>query len=130
MADTLELSWRDAAGALMAVGIIDVVPQGISTVYFFWDPSLRDLSIGTYSALYEIGLCRRWEKRYYYLGYLVAGSKTMSYKATFAGGELWDGTRWQPLGGRSLEDPTIMEQLKQAERTSVEADARHFHLLE
>ncbi len=130
VADTWELSWRDPSGALVAVGIIDVVPQGVSTVYFYWDPSLRDLSIGTFSALYEIELCRRWEKRYYYLGYLVAGSKTMSYKATFAGGEVWDGTQWRPVGGRSLDDAQVAETLASAERTSIEADARHFRVLD
>lgn len=130
VADTWELSWRDAAGTLAAVGIIDVVPQGISTVYFYWDPSLRDLSIGTFSALYEIGLCRRWDKRYYYLGYLVAGSKTMSYKATFAGGEVWGGTRWLPVGGRSLEETQVAETLAAAERASVDADAKHFRVLD
>lgn len=130
VADTWELSWRDASGVLVAVGIIDVVPHGLSTVYFYWDPSLRDLSIGTYSALYELGLCRRWEKRYYYLGYLVAGSKTMSYKAGFAGGEVWDGSRWVPVGGRGVDDPGVKETLEEAERASIEADARHFRILE
>lgn len=130
VADTWELSWRDASGTLVAVGIIDVVPQGLSTVYFYWDPSLRDLSIGTYSALYELGLCRRWEKRYYYLGYLVAGSKTMSYKAGFAGGEVWDGTQWLPVGGRGVDDAGVKETLEQAERASIEADSRHFRILE
>lgn len=130
VADTWELSWRDAAGALVAVGIIDVVPQGVSTVYFFWDPTLRDLSIGTWSALYEIELCRRWEKRYYYLGYLVPGAKTMSYKSHFAGGEVWDGTRWLPVDGRGLEDPGVQEKLAHAEQASMEADARHFRILD
>lgn len=130
VADTWELSWRDLSGALVAVGIIDVVPQGLSTVYFFWDPSLRDLSIGTWSALYEIGLCRRWEKRYYYLGYLVAGSKTMSYKASFSGGEVWDGTRWVTMPSRDLTDPVVQQTLDVAERDSMDADARHFRIVD
>lgn len=126
VADTWELSWRDAQGALAAVGIIDVVPTGISTVYFYWDPALRDLSLGVYSALYEIDLCRRWGKRYYYLGYLVAGSKTMSYKASFSGGEVWDGTCWLPVPGRDVEEPEVQKVLDDAEAGSVHADARHF----
>jgi leucyl-tRNA---protein transferase len=126
VADTWELSWRDQDGVLAAVGIIDVVPAGLSTVYFYWDPALRDLSIGVYSALHEIELCRKWGKRYYYLGYLVAGSKTMSYKASFAGGEVWDGTGWTPVPGRDLEAPEVQEALEVAERSSVEADSKHF----
>jgi len=130
VADSWELSWRDTTGTLVAAGIIDVVPHGISTVYFYWDPALRDLSIGTYSALYEIDLCRRWDKRYYYLGYLVAGAKTMSYKASFAGGEVWDGTRWLPVGGRDLDDEAVSGTLHDAERASMASDAQHFRIIE
>lgn len=126
VADTWELTWRDRAGALAAVGIVDVVPSGISTVYFYWDPVLRDLSLGVYSALYEIELCRKWDKRYYYLGYLVAGSKTMSYKASYSGGEVWDGTRWVALPGRDLEEPAVQQALDDAEVGSLDADAHHF----
>lgn len=126
IADTWELSWRDKTGSLVAVGIVDVVPDGISTVYFYWDPALRDLSLGIYSALYEIELCKQWERRYYYLGYLVADATTMSYKASFAGGEVWDGSRWVPVPGRDLDDPKVQNVLQDAERASIEADARHF----
>ena len=128
VADTWELTWRDQTGALAAVGIIDVVPSGISTVYFFWDPHLRSLSLGVYSALYEIELCRKWGKRYYYLGYLVAGSKTMSYKAGYAGGEIWNGTRWVPVPGRDLDDQKMQQTIDEAERSGMEADSKHFRL--
>lgn len=127
VADTWELSWRDERGALVAVGIIDVVSDGISTVYFYWDPALRDLSLGVYSALWEIDLCRRWGKRYYYLGYLVRGSRTMSYKAHFGAGEVWNGTTWTPVPGRDLEDEAVNQALDDAERASVAADATNFH---
>lgn len=126
VADTWELAWRDDSGALVAVGIIDVVDDGISTVYFYWDPKLRDFSIGTFSALYEIDLCRRWGKRYYYLGYLVRGSRTMAYKAQFTGGEVWDGKDWVPVVGRDLDDPALQEQLIAAEKKSIERDAECF----
>ncbi len=128
VADTWELAWRNDKGDLAAVGIIDVVPTGISTVYFYWDPALRDLSLGVYSALYEIELCKKWGKQYYYLGYLVAGSKTMSYKASYAGGEVWDGTRWLQVPGRDLEEPTVKATIDDAERGSIAADARQFRL--
>ena len=128
VADTWELTWRDREGSLAAVGIIDVVASGLSTVYFYWDPVLRDLSLGTYSALYEIDLCRRWGKRYYYLGYLVAGSKTMSYKASFEGGEVWDGTNWVPLGSRDLDDESVQKTLEDAEAGSLAADTKHFRI--
>lgn len=128
VADTLELAWRDEAGRLVAVGIVDVVDDGISSVYFFWDPVLEALSVGVASALWEIELCRRWSKPYYYLGYLVPGARTMSYKAQFAGGEVWDGADWIPVEGRDVEDPTLRDALKAAEQRSMIADARHFPL--
>jgi leucyl-tRNA---protein transferase len=125
--ETAELSWRDArTGKLVAVGIIDVVPSGVSTVYFYWDPELRDYSLGTYSALTEISLCRSWNKPYYYLGYLVPGAQTMNYKASFGAGEVWDGDAWIPVEGRGLEDPGVMRVLASAEAASMAADARRF----
>ncbi len=128
--DTRELSWRDASKKLVGVGIVDLVPTGISTVYFFWDPSLRDLSLGTYSALTEISLCQQWKLPYYYLGYLVPGAATMNYKASFGSGEVWDGENWIPVPGRGLATPETIEALAEAERKSIRADDRHFPLLE
>jgi arginyl-tRNA--protein-N-Asp/Glu arginylyltransferase len=128
VADTWELAWRDEAGRLLAVGIIDVVDDGISSVYFFWDPLLEDLSVGVASALWEIDLCRRWNKPYYYLGYLVPGSRTMSYKSQFAGGEVWDGTTWLPVHARDLDDAGLQQTLRAAAAASIDADAVHFPL--
>jgi arginyl-tRNA--protein-N-Asp/Glu arginylyltransferase len=127
--DTMELSWRDSAGRLCAVGIVDMIPSGVSTVYFFWDPMLRDLSLGTYSALVEMDLCRQWNKPYYYLGYLVPGAETMNYKASFSGGEIWNGENWVPVGGRGIEEPLLLAALAEAETGSIEADQRRFPIL-
>jgi arginine-tRNA-protein transferase len=126
VADTWEVQWRDRSGALVGVGIIDVVNDGISTVYYYWDPTLRELSLGVYSALWEIDLCRRWGKRYYYLGYLVPGSKTMSYKSQYAGGELWHGEQWVKVPSRELDDSAMQDALRAAEAEGTEADAEHF----
>ena len=106
--------------------MIDAVPNGVSTVYFFWDPALRDLSLGTYSALTEISLCRNWNRRYYYLGYLVPGARTMNYKASFAAGEVWDGDNWVPVNGRGIDDPELLADLAKAEAASIVADTRRF----
>ncbi|HEY1099689.1 MAG TPA: arginyltransferase, partial [Myxococcota bacterium] len=128
VADTWELQWRDNDGVLVGVGVIDVVDDGISSVYFYWEPALRELSLGVFSALWELDLCRRWGKRYYYLGYLVPGSRTMSYKAQFLGGEVWHGDRWQPVSGRDLDDITFRDELTRAEYDSVDADDDNFVL--
>lgn len=124
--DTIELSWRDKTGKLIAVGILDVTPTALSTVYFYWDPDLRDLSLGIYSALVEIDLCRQWKKDYYYLGYLVPGSKTMSYKAQFSGAEVWDGNHWVSMPTRDLDDEETQKILESAEQKATRADTKRF----
>jgi len=126
VADTWELAWRDRRGELVAVGVVDVVDDGVSTVYFYWDPALRDLSLGVLSALWEIDLARRWGKQYYYLGYLVGGSRAMSYKAQFGGGQLWDGAQWVAVPSRDLADPAMQALMGRAEQGATVADALHF----
>ena len=49
----------------------------------YFEPELAELSLGTYSILWELDFCRRECLPYYYLGYWVADSKTMDYKARF-----------------------------------------------
>jgi len=126
--DTIELTWRDKEGALVGVGVLDVTPDALSSVYFYWDPSLRKLSLGTYSALVEIDLCKRWNKSWYYLGYLVTGSRAMTYKATFPGAQVWDGARWVGIGGRSVEDEVVIQTLLEAERRAMKVDDERFRL--
>jgi leucyl-tRNA---protein transferase len=127
IADTWELAWTDADGKLVAVGIIDLVDDGISSVYFYWDTALRDFSLGVFSALYEIELCTRFHKPYYYLGYLVDACAAMAYKAQFAGAEVWNGKAWHPIN-RDLSDVTTQKTLDDAERASVVADSERFAL--
>lgn len=124
--DTIELSWRDERGALVGVGILDVTPRALSSVYFYWDPNLADLSLGTYSALVEIELCQRWSKPWYYLGYVVAGVRTMEYKANFAGAEVWDGEGWRSLGARNVSDEMAKKVLGDAEASAMLADKSRF----
>lgn len=80
---TLEFSYRDAAGRLLAVGICDVCRQSLSSVYFFYDPAEARRGLGTFGALYEIETAGRLGIPYYYLGYWVAGCGAMRYKSDF-----------------------------------------------
>ena len=94
---TLEYAYRDAAGKLLAVGICDLSPISLSSVYFYFDPGEAGRSLGTFGALYEIEDCRRRGLDYYYLGYWVDGCGAMHYKASYRPYELLhsDG-RWRP----------------------------------
>ena len=125
IADTHEVSWH-REGRLAAVSVLDLLPTGVSSVYSYWEPALEDWSIGTYTALYEIDLCRRNDLPYYYLGFLIPGAKTMNYKAKYGPGEVWDGEHWLPLPGRDPSTEAMRAILDQAEQASIKADARRF----
>jgi arginine-tRNA-protein transferase len=86
-------------GRLAGVGIVDRLEHALSTVYFYFDPAFADYSLGTFSALYEIELARRWGMRHYYLGYYIAPCASMNYKARYRPCEIRtaDGTGWERL---------------------------------
>ena len=86
--DTLEFTYRDRAGTLVGVGICDICPQSLSSVYFFFDPAAAKRSLGTFAALWEVTFARERSIPYYYLGYWIAGCGTMDYKAQFRPNEL------------------------------------------
>lgn len=88
--DTIECEYRDPDGRLLAIGICDLCPRSLSTVYFYYDPEESRRGLGNYGALQEIELARRLRLSYYYLGYWIAGCGTMEYKATFRPNELLD----------------------------------------
>ena len=97
--ETCEFRYR-LAGRLIGVSVTDRLPQGLSSVYMYFDPDFADRSLGTFSALWEIDYCRRSRLPYYYLGFYVAGSTTMSYKARFRPNEiLVADDRWVTLQG-------------------------------
>src|ERR1700730_7254652 len=69
---------------LVAVGYVDRVPDGLSGIYFFYDPELRDRSLGTWNVLCLLKQAVLWKVPHAYLGYNVAGCESMEYKARFA----------------------------------------------
>ena len=79
---TLELSYWHA-GQLVAVAIADAGRHALSAVYCYYDPHFRLLSLGTYSILRQVAFCRSSGRQHLYLGFFVAQSPHMSYKANF-----------------------------------------------
>ena len=76
------LEFRDGA-TLRMVALIDRLADGLSSVYAFFDPDVRGASFGTYNVLWQIMRCRSLGLPYLYLGYWIAESRKMAYKATF-----------------------------------------------
>ncbi|CCK70078.1 arginyltransferase KNAG_0D03320 [Huiozyma naganishii CBS 8797] len=76
-------------GKLIALAVTDFLPSGVSSVYFIWDPCFKKLSLGKLSALRELTIVSRTNKKYYYLGYYIEDCDKMNYKAQY-GGELLD----------------------------------------
>jgi leucyl-tRNA---protein transferase len=80
--ETLEFSyWHQ--DRLVAVAIADAGRESLSAVYCFYDPGFRLLSLGTYSILRHVELCRATGRRYLYLGFYIGESPHMAYKARF-----------------------------------------------
>ncbi len=75
--------YRDASGKLCATGFLDILPNGLSSVYFSFDPDEGRRSLGSYSIFAESEMALRRGIEYYYLGFWVPRAATMDYKADF-----------------------------------------------
>lgn len=83
-------------GELAAAALVDVLGDGLSLVYSWFDPREQNRSLGFYTILDHIQQARAAGFSYLYLGYWVPGSEKMDYKAQFRPLELLLGEQWRP----------------------------------
>ena len=86
-------------GRLRMVSMIDILDQGISSVYTFFDTSNTTASYGSFSILWQIQQALELDLPYLYLGYYIKQSAKMSYKAKFKPIEGLIDDHWQPING-------------------------------
>lgn len=89
--------FRDPSGILKGVCLLDVLKDGFSAVYSFFDSGDPSQSLGTYMILWAIKEAQDHQLPYIYLGYWVNGSSKMSYKARFRPLEQFSHGHWRPL---------------------------------
>lgn len=87
-------------GALVAVAVSDLLVSGRSAVYTFFDPRQAKRAPGVFAVLTQILEARRLGLTYLYLGYWIAESSKMAYKANFRPIEAWTGKHWQRFDPR------------------------------
>lgn len=68
---------------LIAVDLIDVLEDGISSIYFYYDPDYSHLSLGKLSLYHQIEFANESSKKWIYLGYYVEGCPSLSYKSEY-----------------------------------------------
>jgi arginine-tRNA-protein transferase len=90
-------------GVLRMVSIVDVLTDGLSSVYTFFDPDVAGASFGTWCILWQVTQCRTLGLPYLYLGYWIGESRKMAYKANFRPIEGRVGGVWRELDDEDLQ---------------------------
>ncbi len=96
--------WDDRPAAtggmpvLRAVCLTDVLDDGLSMVYSFYDPDRAGDSLGTQIILDHVRLATESTLPFVYLGYWVPGSPKMGYKAQYSSLEIFKNREWRAIG--------------------------------
>jgi len=94
--DTQFLEFR-LDGKLVAVAVTDIVSDGVSAVYSFFEPEMAKNSLGTYCVLQQVEYAKELGLDYVYLGYWIKGHPKMHYKNNFRPLQIFRDEQWQRL---------------------------------
>jgi len=94
--DTRLVEFREH-GELRMVSVIDVLNDGLSSVYTFFDPEFPAAGYGTYNVLWQIQQCAANQLPHLYLGYWIRDCRKMSYKVRFRPTEGLIEGAWQEI---------------------------------
>ncbi|TAK49292.1 MAG: arginyltransferase [Xanthobacteraceae bacterium] len=92
-------------GELMAVALTDILSDGLSMVYSFFEPTEHRRSLGTFMVLDHIARARRMGLAYVYLGYWIDGSRKMDYKSRFLPQQHLAPNGWTRVDGGRASEP-------------------------
>ena len=95
--NTRLVEFREPDGTLRMVSIIDILDDGLSSVYTFYDPDVPKASYGTYNILWQINQAKQLGMQYVYLGYWIKESDKMTYKINFQPLEVLRQGHWSAL---------------------------------
>ena len=82
---------------LLAVAVVDVMSNGLSAIYSFFDPDINERSLGVYAVLWQIQHSAELGLPHIYLGYWIKQCRKMSYKIEYRPIELLVNSRWAAL---------------------------------
>ena len=68
---------------LVGVDLIDILPDGISSIYFYYDPDFKEYALGKFSLLNQIRYAKETNKSWIYLGYYVKECNSLNYKSEY-----------------------------------------------
>lgn len=107
-------------GKLVAVGVLDLLPHAVSSVYLFYDPDYHEWDWGKISAMHEIALTIEKGYEYYYMGYYIHSCPKMRYKAQYGPNYLLDpeSLEW------NLFDEELRKKLDSRKYVSLSADRK------
>jgi len=103
--DTIFVEFR-SDNRLFSVAVIDLLPNGMSAVYTFFDPERSDLSPGVLAILWQINETKRLGLPWLYLGYWIPGCQKMQYKQDYRPLQLFRDGAWREFSvGEEITNP-------------------------